>query len=359
MKKVCFLIGNIGSSGGTERVTSLIANGLSQQHEIYVLSLFASEQPFFPLEKNIQLFSLFAEKKSMKLMYFSAVLKIRQFMLEHQIDSLIVVDTISTIFTIPALIGLKTKHICWEHFNFLNNNGSRLRDFSRQLAVKYCDVVVTLTQRDQQLWQQNLSRIRAKMIAISNPSPYENQQHQPSQEAKIVLVIGRLCAVKGFDLLLQAWASVSQQHPDWQLKIVGGGEEEQALKDLAAQLQLQHSVDFVGRSNDVASYYRQGSIFCLSSRYEGLPMTLLEAQAFALPIVAFDCETGPAELITVGKNGFLAEKENVADLAKQLSRMMALDAKSYHEFSQHARQNSEKYNQKNIIKEWSVLINQY
>lgn len=357
MKKICFLIGNINLTGGTERVSSLIANGLSQKkYDVCILSLFEGEKPVFKLNNDIQLFSLFKQKKSFKLVFMQTIWKIRQFVLQHNIDTLIVVDSISCVFTVPALWGLKTRHICWEHFNFLNNNGSKLRDLGRKFAVKHCDVVVTLTQRDQDTWKANLSTIRSKMMVIANPTPYENVKHQPCQNFKTVVAVGRLRHVKGFDLLLAAWAKVCQRNLDWKLVIVGGGEEAQNLQQMAQNLAIEQRVDFVGSCSDITEYYKKSSIFCLSSRSEGFGMVLLEAQAFALPIVAFDCEMGPAELIHDQVNGFLCAKENPHDLAKKLLKIIDLDQKKYQQFSQQAQLNSQKYKLENIIGHWSEVL---
>ncbi|ONG37081.1 hypothetical protein BKE17_12080, partial [Enhydrobacter sp. H5] len=311
MKKICFLIGNLNNSGGTERVTTLIANALAQQDfQVSILSLADGNQPFFELVPSIKTYSLYTKKISFKKNFFGAVWRIRKFVTQHQIDTLVVVDSISCIFTVPALFGLNIKHICWEHFNFKNNNGVKYRSIGRKWAAKYCDYVVTLTQRDKELWEKGLKKINSKIVSIANPVAYENIENIPSLEYKTILTVGRLTHVKGFDLLITAWARVAQQVPDWKIVIVGSGEDELMLKQMAKDFGVEDSIVFAGQQKNMDRFYRQASFFCMSSRFEGLPMVLLEAQSYGLPIVAFDCDTGPAEIIDHNISGLLVAPEN-------------------------------------------------
>lgn len=322
MKKICFLIGNLNNSGGTERVTTLIANALTEKnYQISILSLADGRQPFFELEPDIKTYSLYPEKISFKKNFLGAVWRIRRFVTQNQIDTLVVVDSISCVFTVPALFGLKVKHICWEHFNFNVNLGVKYRDIGRKWAAKYCDYVVTLTKRDKELWEQGIKNIKAKIIPIANPSPFEVQQNIPSLDYKTILCVGRLTHQKGFDLLITAWAKVAQQVPDWKIVIVGSGEEEIMLKQMAKDFAVEDSIVFAGQQKNIDTFYRQASFFCMSSRFEGLPMVLLEAQSYGLPIVAFDCDTGPAEIIQDNINGKLVKNIDINELSQAILSM--------------------------------------
>lgn len=356
MKKICFLIGNLNNSGGTERVTTLIANALAEKkYQVSILNLTNGRQPFFELVPSIKTYSLYPEKISFKKNFLGAVWLIRRFVTQNQIDTLVVVDSISCVFTVPALFGLKVKHICWEHFNFKNNNGVKFRDYGRKLAAKYCDYIVTLTQRDKELWEKGLKKINAKIVAIANPVSYEDIENIPSLEYKTVLAVGRLTHVKGYDLLITAWAKVAQQVPDWKVVIVGSGEEEIMLKQMAKSLGVDDSIIFAGQQKNIDTFYRQASFFCMSSRFEGLPMVLLEAQSYGLPIVAFDCDTGPAEIICE-KSGILVENLNIQLLANQLLLATKMSVNQYCAMSNSALLNSKKYHIDNIVNHWVGLL---
>lgn len=357
MKNICFLIGNMGLSGGTERVSSIIANSLVQQgNQVSILSLSEGIQSFFPLDPKIKLHSLFEHKVSMKKHSISACLKIRNFVKQYNIQTLIVVDSITCVFTVPALVGLKVNHICWEHFNFNVDLGIAFRRLGRRMAAKYCDHIVTLTQRDKALWETNLKTINAQIVAIANPTPYENIEHIPTRQNKVVLAMGRLTAQKGFDLLLDAWQQVCQQNEDWQLRIVGSGEDEQQLKDQAETLGITNRVCFIPATKDVQQYFRTSAFFCLSSRFEGFGMVIIEAQSFGLPVISFDCEAGPSDMIENEKNGYLVEPLNTELLAEKLLKSFKLKEDEYQRMVDFSFANSDKYTVENILPAWVDLI---
>lgn len=356
MKKICFLIGNLNSSGGTERVTTLIANALAQKNfQVSILSLVDGKQSFFELEPDIKIYSLYPEKISFKKNFLGAVWLIRRFVTQNQIDTLIVVDSISCIFTIPALFGLNINHICWEHFNFNVNLGVKLRDLARKWAAKYCDYIVTLTHRDQDLWKNNLSNIRSKIITIVNPSTFEGIEHTPDLDFKVILSVGRYRYQKGYDLLLQAWSRVINKK-GWKLIIVGEGEDKQKIIKLSKLLNIDDTIEINSSTDNIAKYFKSASFYCMSSRFEGLPMVLLEAQSFGLPIVSFDCDTGPAELINNGVSGYLVEPENIEKLSEAMTKMMNLDKNSYLRMCMNAKENVNNFKVNEIVKKWLAIL---
>lgn len=357
-KKVCFLIGNLNNSGGTERVTSLIASALSEldNYEVYILSLSEGNTSFFRLDKKIKIDSLFSKPGSFKIRFIQTVFKIRSFIKKNKIDTLVVVDSISCLFTTIALFNLKTKHICWEHFNFLNNNGRILRDIARKMAAKYCDVVVTLTKRDKELWESGVTDIRAQIIPIMNPCPFNNVNHVPKLESKVVLSVGRLVHVKGFDLLIEAWSKVCEYRQDWMLWIIGNGEEELKLKEQAKSLKIEQYIKFIPATSNIEPYYEQASLYCMSSRFEGFPMVLLEAQAYGLPIISFNCDTGPNEIIKHGNNGLLVADFDIKGMSESLLRMMNLCQEQYDDFVLKSVFISKMFGISKVIMNWIKIL---
>lgn len=357
MKHVCFLIGNLNSTGGTERVTSLIANELVKKgYSITILSLFGGDSPFYFLDKNIKTHALFKHKVSFRTQFLSCMWRLRNFVMMHKVDSLIVVDSLSCVFSVPALFGLKIKHICWEHFNFNVNLGVRFRDIGRKWAAKHCDYIITLTHKDKILWENGLGNIRAKILPIANPAPYESIEHLPSLDFKTVLAVGRLTYQKGFDLLLQAWGIVCESNKDWTLKIVGGGEDEHKLKQQAIDLRIQDRVIFVPPTKNIDEHYRSATFYCMSSRFEGLPMVLLEAQAYGLPIISFDCDTGPSDVIEDTCNGFLVEDGVENSLAKKILFLIDFNEHEFSEMAIRSKMNINKYNVSNIVEDWDEVL---
>ena len=354
MKKICFLIGNISHSGGTERVTTIIANEFAKKNkQVHILSLSGTGSPFFEQHENIINSSLFTTNVSMRRHLLSVIAKIRKYLIEHQIDTLVVVDSISCVFTVPACLGLKINHICWEHFNLKVNLGSHFRNLGRWMAAKWCTRIVTLTDRDKTFWDKKFNLTSSKkVIAIANPSPYPLQNNVPTLSNKNILCVGRLTHQKGFDLLIPAWAKIADQLLGLKVTIVGSGEDEQMLKQMAYNLGVAESIIFAGQQKDMDSFYRKASFFCMSSRFEGLPMVLLEAQSYGLPIISFDCDTGPAELIDDGVNGFLIDIN--MDISYKILEMCKGDFLL--SFSEQAFEKNKSFHIKHIIEKWSDLI---
>lgn len=352
--KILFLGGNFNNTGGTERVSSIIANGLSEAgYEILLASIACGDKPFFPLRKEIKITSLFDTNGRVLYRTPQIVYRLRKLLLEESIDTLIVVESMSVLFTLPAVVGLSIKHICWEHFNFNSDLGKKGRKIARQLAARYCDNIVTLTDRDKKYWLEG-TRHKNQITAIPNPSPFPVQGNTYNVYSKIVLAVGRLAKQKGFDYLLQAWLQVTQSAPDWQLIIVGEGEERESLSQFVADNNLADTVELVGNTDNVQKYYEQAAIFCLSSRFEGFPMVLLETLSFGLPVVSFDCDTGPAEVLD-GTDSILVSVNDTTQLASSLVALMNDDDKRK-EISRKSKDKAKLYQLASIINQWFYLL---
>ena len=168
------------------------------------------------------------------------------------------------------------------------------------------------------------------------------------------MAVGRLTHIKGFDMLLEAWVQVHKVMPDWKLKIVGEGEDRAKLTHFIKENELTNSVALVGNTDDVGQYYEQAEIFCLSSRFEGFPMVLLETLAFGLPVVSFDCDTGPAEVLE-DTGSILVAPNDVNLFASSLIDLME-DGKKRKTISLKSKQKAVIYQPENIISQWINLI---
>lgn len=319
---ICFLTGTLNAFAGAERMTAVIANALAERgYPVLILSLW-DERSCFTLHPDVVHEALFVQRPSFKRAYLATVNGIRRFVKQRHVDVLIEVDTMLTLFTLPATLGLKVRRIAWEHCHFDEDLGKPARRFARRLAARFNEAVVVLTERDRQRWMEALAP-RQPVIMIPNPLPFAFPPRAAERVSKTVLAVGRLTHAKGFDILLRAWEKVSASQPDWRLVIVGEGEERSALEALIRDLGISNSVEMPGLQRNIEEAYRQAALFCLSSRYEGFALTLIEAMAFGLPIVSSDCETGPRELVRNGSNGLLVPKEDPEALATGLLRLVA------------------------------------
>ncbi len=161
---------------------------------------------------------------------------------------------------------------------------------------------------------------RPDMIAANasdTPSPFTTPAtHQ-------LLTCGSLTHRKGYDLLLNALAPLKQSGVDFRLTLLGDGPERESLEALCNSLGLREHVHFNGQTMDNTPWYLHADVFIQPSRIEGLPNTVIEAMACGTPVVATDCPGGTRELLQHGKNGLLAETENVAALTEAVETLLA------------------------------------
>ncbi|MDA5523240.1 glycosyltransferase family 4 protein [Yersinia kristensenii] len=304
MKKIAFFGGDISHTGGTERVSLALANYLVKcGYQVIIISLSGNTPPKFHVDESIKIVALFNEKRRFSLAYFSVVFRLRRILIDESIDVLIDVDTMLALFSTTALLWTNIKHISWEHFNYKSNLTIKSRKIARRVAARYADAVVTLTEKDREYWLEE-NRYPEKIISISNPLPFEPQNKLTKKHSKKILALGRLTYQKGFDLLLDLWAKVEETSNGWVLIIAGDGEDKNLLLNKIKELNLKN-VELLPSTPYVSDLYAQSSIYAMTSRFEGFPMVLLEAKASGLPIIAYDCDTGPSELISDSEDGFL------------------------------------------------------
>ncbi|MFD7708836.1 glycosyltransferase family 4 protein [Streptomyces sp. NPDC059785] len=230
--------------------------------------------------------------------------------------------------TRPALNFLAAEHatggvvrIAQEHMN----HGTHRRDVQRRIQQTYprFDAVAVLTERDREEYAQLLPGTR--VVRIPNAVHSLDQVPACPRESKVAVAAGRLAPQKGFDMLIPAWAKLVGAHPDWQLRIYGGGEKRAELRALIEEHHLYNHVFLMGHTDRLDDELAKASFYVLSSRFEGLPMVMIEAMSHALPVVSFDCPTGPADVLTHGVDGLLVPPEDPDALADAMGRLMGDD----------------------------------
>jgi glycosyltransferase involved in cell wall biosynthesis len=205
-----------------------------------------------------------------------------------------------------------------DHMN-LGTYKPALRD-ALVAAYPRLDAVTVLTEQDLADYRAALGGgVRVARIPNGIP-PFPDRPAVP--EGKVLVAAGRLAPQKGFDLLIDAYAKVHARHPDWRLDIFGHGDLQPDLEARIAAHGLTGAARLRGVTARLPEELSAAGMFVLSSRFEGLPMVLLEAMTLGVPAVAFDCPTGPAEIIENGSNGLLIRPQDTGALADGICELI-------------------------------------
>jgi glycosyltransferase involved in cell wall biosynthesis len=216
------------------------------------------------------------------------------------------------------------------------------------------DAVVVLTEADRDAYAAML-RGRTRVVCIPNPVPAIEGPRSAGSHP-VILGAGRLTWQKGFDRLVEAFATVAENEPRWTLRICGDGPAMTKLRELAVRLGIEDRVQLPGRIADLASEMEQASIFALSSRFEGFPMVLLEAMSKGLPVVAFDCPTGPADILGHGQQtGHLVPNGDTKAFAAALLDLMG-DEATRRRLGSAATQRAEAFSIDRVGAMWTDLL---
>ncbi|WP_158774258.1 glycosyltransferase family 4 protein [Cobetia sp. L2A1] len=342
LKHVLFYTGAQSRTGGTERACADTANLLvaSGDYRVEVISEYGPAESPYPLHRDIKHESLHPDRTHLGalrgILLFARLLWM---VLRKRPDVVIVVESIGFLpFLLPSYLCRRTRFVCWEHFNATSDLGIARRDTARRLAARRADRIVVLSHEDREYWERlhPASRERLSVVPNLNPLEYMLGQRQaspamaldvPRVTPHVAVAVGRLDPQKGFDLLLDAWASIPvDTRKNWVLRIVGEGSCRASLQAQAEALGIAAEVQMPGQSNDICQEYVAADLFVLSSRFEGFGLVLVEALSCGVPCVSFECPAGPREIIKHGVNGYLVKNGDVASLTHQLDEVMADNA---------------------------------
>ena len=222
--------------------------------------------------------------------------------------------------------------------------------FLRWLFYRRLDMIVSLTNRDLPQLKKHNPNVRT----IPNPVSFY-PENQAKLEAGLILAVGRMDYLKGYDLMMEVFERFCQKNSDWKLKIIGEGSLKSNIEKLARDKGIADRLTIAPATSHIEKEYLASSLLLMTSRSEGLPMVLLEAQACGLPIVAFDCETGPAEIVHDGVDGYLVKPNYFDEMSDRLLEL-ASDPGKLKEFGTNARENVKRFLPEEIFKKWDEVF---
>ncbi|MZH14704.1 MAG: glycosyltransferase family 4 protein [Nitrospinae bacterium] len=350
------------SGGGAQRVLSIIANHFAEKGWAITLMTFddGSQPSFYKLHPSIQCVPLSISRQqpnalSTLLMYLLRPIILRSAIRKNKPDVVISFIDLANILTLVATVGLRVPVIISERVNPAFHSIGCFWSVLRKMVYRWAACLVVQTRDVPPFFS---TAIQKKINVIPNPVllPARNEQNLDKDGSKkILLAMGRLVDQKGFDLLIKAFAKLKSKFPEWQINIWGEGEKKTYLENLCKELSLQKKVIFKGMNQDNYTVMKQADIFVLSSRYEGFPNVLAEAMACGLPVISFDCPSGPSEMIVDEKNGLLISKINDEELAKGIQRLM-MDESLAKQLGKEAKKVTDTFSMKKIMNLWEKVI---
>lgn len=334
--KVLFFVHSL-AAGGAERVTATFANHWSRSGlSVVVVTATGSDKDFYELVPAIRRITLDSEVESPNtaaalMNNWRRIRRLRKLLRNEKPDAAIAMMTTANCQLALAGVGLGVRLIGSERVHPPTYPLGSIWEFVRRRSYPHLDVVVAQTRRTAEWLKHNAPRTRVAVIPnpISVPLPYREPHVDPeslsdrTRSASMLLAVGRLNPQKGFDNLLKAFAKTGPSRKDWLLVILGEGPSRSSLEETAVSLDIADDVFFPGAVGNIGDWYRASDLFVLSSRYEGFPNCLLEAMAHDLPVVAVDCDTGPAEIVRHDIDGVLVPSCDVDALAEALDELMS------------------------------------
>ena len=356
--KILFLTGCINRIGGIERATLDLAKKKKKNgDDVFIVSYFKDKQEKeFDILSEFDICYLNEQPVSIRYAFQKGNLLKKQLRAINP-DIVIYVDSLLYFFFRPY-ISKKYKQIVWEHFNYTVTFGKRLRTLSRKLAARFADACVVLTKADADLWQKR-NHCRSKIIVVPNPIREDvlnnsNLIKSLEERKKQILCVGRLEFQKNISELIDIWAEIEKDFSDWKLVIVGDGSERPLIEDKIRNCGLKN-VELVGQVSDVTPFYAESQILVMTSRFEGLPLALIEGLFFGLSEISYNCPMGPNEIIINKENGYVIEYEDRKSFVAGLKRLMQ-DQNLREIFSQKSLELSSKYTHQVVIQDWVRLF---
>ncbi len=350
--------------GGTERVMSILANyWAARGWKVTILTFDPGySEPFYDLDRQIDLLPLGiagidADPIAALKNNLQRIQILRKAIKNSRPDVVVSFVNKVNILTILACWGLKVRTIVTEQVYPSFNGLDKFWQFLQNWTYRRADLITVQTHSALSFFPSGQGYNTA---VIPNPISLPESDAIESRiftDDRHLLAVGKLIPQKGFDLLIRAFAQVSERHPEWTLTILGEGRMRDELESLCIQLKLDERVYMPGIVKNVDAHLRKADIFALASRFEGFPVALGEAMACGVPAIATDCLSGPREMIHDGTDGMLVVADNVDALAVGLDLLMSDPGKRQY-FSHYAPRILDRFGVDRVMTMWNGAIKQ-
>jgi len=373
--KIMMLVSSMGS-GGAERVASTLMNAWAKRGDsVELVATFSGRGTcFYKLADEVRLVYLadhVGKRRSRLGGYLARYRALRRLISQSRPDVVISFLTNVNVAAILANVGLHVPAVVCEHNNPAVDGRSMLWRFAPRLTYPFADAVTVLTESAVAPFKRMVPGVQ-KPFVVPNPLPDEifamakpavlptltqgAENTGPDVGRKRLVAVGRLHAQKQFNLLIEAFAALADSFTDWDLWIWGEGPERARLEALVSRLNLSGRIFLPGKTASPWSEMTASDVFAMSSKYEGLPMALMEAMALGIASIAFDCPSGPREIMRDGRDGMLIPPDDVQSFTEGLSRLFGDGDLRMHLGQSAARSIKERYSIECVLDQWSELF---
>lgn len=349
-------------SGGAERNIVWLARALAQRDYLVTLVTVHSHlDDFYPVPSHIKRIRAPLEvARSCRWFWWGCVRRrkraLRGVIQDTRPDAIIsFIDTMN-ISVLMSFVSTGISIIVAERVDPRHYNLGFRWDILRRFYYPSSAAVVVQTNAVA-AWAKTI-RPKWRVVTIPNPVPTPTPSILQRPEwfgVRNLVAMGRLVDQKGFDLLIDAFAPLAQMFPEWNLTILGEGFRRADLNELSRIRCVADRVHLVGAVRNPQSVLSQADLFALSSRFEGFPNALCEAMACGLPVVSFDCPSGPGEIVQNGVNGILVPNGDVDALRLMLRKLMS-DEQERQRLGQEAKKITAVYAEERILDLWEDLL---
>lgn len=351
--RIAFVLSGLGA-GGAERVVSLISSHWAELGwHVTVIAFDSPADPIFhDFSPGIEMVRLNVPSLGAA-SAFRRARALRAALKRIQPDTVISFLTKVNVLTLLATLGTDFRVIVSERNNARLQSVNRTWNMLLTRLYRRAGHIVIQTEASRACLPQG-DQPRATVIpnpVRTLPEPVLSQALCPSR----IVAVGRLTEQKGFDRLLMAFAQIAPRHLAWQLVIWGEGPAKSTLLRHAQALGIADRVSLPGLSATPGDWINATDVFVLPSRFEGFPNVLAEAMAAGLPVIAFDCDFGPAEMITNGVDGMLVPQNSVAGLSRALDLMLS-DSVLRTRLGTAAHRSVERFAVEPILERWTRLV---
>ncbi|HEV7307794.1 glycosyltransferase family 4 protein [Ensifer sp.] len=352
--RIVFVLSGLGA-GGAEKVVNMLAHHRrAHGDDVHVLAVSANNAAsFFAYDKAISVEALGGGTASGAIGTARRIARLRTRLSALSPDLVVSFLTKVNIMVVLASRGLGLRLVLSERNNFSTQAMSPIWRLSRPLAARAAERLVMQTRQATTLLPPAL---KDKSVIIPNPVTLRRASPAAEGDGTRVVAVGRLDRQKGFDLLIDAFATVTKLDPRLTLTIFGEGPERAALEAQVQRLGLQDRIRLPGTTKSPVEWLDAGDIFVLSSRFEGFPNVLLEAMSAGLATIAFDCPWGPSEIINTPEVGMLVPLGDIAQLTAAIRRLAGDAALRQRLGAAAARAVAARYATSIVLQQWDNVI---